>query len=122
MLRIGAGAVKAGGHYSAAVVANGFVFVSGQGPIDPVAGRAPDGFAAQLRQTLANVRTVLEKAGARMEDVVKVNAYLADITRFAEYDAVYQEFFPGDPPARTTVGAQLAGIQVEVDCVALLPH
>ena len=120
MLRIKEGAVPSGGHYAAAVIAHGFVFVSGQGPVDPAGGRAPDGFAAQVRQTLANVRTVLAKAGAGMEDVVKVNAYLADVTRFAEYDAVYREFFPADAPARTTVGAQLVGIQVEIDCVAAL--
>jgi 2-iminobutanoate/2-iminopropanoate deaminase len=53
--------------------------------------------------------------------VVKVNAYLSDITRFQEYNTIYKEFFPSDPPARTTIGCQLVGIQVEIDCVAALP-
>ena len=53
--------------------------------------------------------------------MVKVNAYLSDVTRFGEYNAIYKEFFPTEPPARTTVGAGLIGIQVEIDCIAALP-
>jgi 2-iminobutanoate/2-iminopropanoate deaminase len=116
------GAVKAAGHYSHAVIANGFVYVSGQGPADPVTNVVPDGFAAQVRQTLRNVRIILQGAGADLKDAVKVNAYLSDVTRFGEFNAIYQEFFDGDPPARTTVGSQLVGIQVEIDCVAVLPN
>jgi 2-iminobutanoate/2-iminopropanoate deaminase len=116
------GAVKAAGHYSHAVIANGFVYISGQGPADPATGVMPDGFAAQVRQTLRNVQIILEGAGADLRDVVKVNTYLSDVTRFAEYDALYREFFGNEPPARTTVGSQLVGIQVEIDCVAVLPR
>ena len=115
------GAAKAGGHYSHAVVANGFVYVSGQGPVDPATGAMPDAFAAQVRQTLRNLQTILKGAGADLKDVVKVNAYLSDITRFQEYNTIYKEFFPSEPPARTTIGCQLVGIQVEIDCVAALP-
>ncbi len=115
------GAVPAGGHYSPAIVAGGLVFVSGQGPVDPQTRTVPDGFAAQVEQTLRNVQTVLRQAGVGCGDVVKVNAYLSDVTRFAEFDAAYRPFFPGEPPARTTVGAQLIGIQVEIDCIAVLP-
>jgi 2-iminobutanoate/2-iminopropanoate deaminase len=114
------GAAPAGGHYSHAVVANGFVFVSGQGPVDPATGQKPDGFAEQVKQTLANLRTILEGAGSGMSQVVKINAYLSDVTRFAEWNKVYTEFFPEAPPARTTIGCQLVGIQVEVDCIAVL--
>ncbi|GAB0112936.1 RidA family protein [Acidisoma sp. C75] len=114
------GAAPAGGHYSHAVVANGFVFVSGQGPTDPATGRMPDDFAGQVRQTLANLRTILEGAGSSLDDVVKINAYLSDVTRFREWNAVYAEFFPAAPPARTTIGCQLNGILVEVDCIAVL--
>jgi 2-iminobutanoate/2-iminopropanoate deaminase len=106
------------GPYSHAVVANGFVYVSGQGPVDPVSGTMPDGFADQVRQTLRNVQTILEAAGSSLEDVVKVNAYVTDLTRFAEFNEVYKEFFRNDPPARTTVAAALLGILVEVDCIA----
>jgi 2-iminobutanoate/2-iminopropanoate deaminase len=106
------------GPYSHAVVANGFVYVSGQGPVDPETGTMPDGFADQVRQTLKNVQTILEAAGSSLEDVVKVNAYVTDLTRFAEFNEVYKEFFRNDPPARTTVAAALLGILVEVDCIA----
>lgn len=113
------GAAKPAGGYSHAIVANGFIYVSGQGPADPATNRVADGFAAQVRQTLSNVRTILRGCGADMQDVVKVNAYLSDLSRFKEYNAIYQEFFPTEPPARTTIGCQLAGIMVEIDCVAL---
>ena len=109
-----------GGPYSPAVVANGFVFVSGQGPVDPASGEMPDAFVDQVRQTLTNLQTVLEAAGSSLEDVVKVNAYVTDLTRFAQFNEVYREFFPHDPPARTTVGAALLGFLVEIDCVAQL--
>ena len=108
------------GPYSHAVVANGFVYVSGQGPVEPETGEMPDGFTDQVRQTLKNLRTILEAAGSGLDDVVKVNAYLTDLTRFAEFNEVYREFFGNDPPARTTVATALLGILVEVDCVAQL--
>ena len=114
------GAARPAGQYSHAVIANGLVFISGQGPADPATNKVPDGFADQVRQTLRNVRTVLRGAGADLTDVVKVNAYLSDVTRFHEYNAIYREFFAESPPARTTVGGQLVGIQIEIDCVAVL--
>jgi 2-iminobutanoate/2-iminopropanoate deaminase len=113
-------APKPAGPYSHAVVADGFVFISGQGPVDPETGTMPDAFAEQVRQTLRNVRTILEASGSGLDDVVKVNAYVTDLTRFQEFNEVYGEFFPHDPPARTTVGASLLGILVEVDCIARL--
>lgn len=106
------------GPYSHAVVANGFVFISGQGPVEPETGTMPDAFVDQVRQTLENVRTVLEAAGSSLDDVVKVNAYLTDLTRFGEFNEVYREFFENDPPARTTVATGLLGMLVEVDCIA----
>ena len=115
------GAVKPAGQYSHAIVANGFVFVSGQGPADPVTNVVPDGFADQVRQTIRNLQTILEGVGAGLADVVKVNTYLSDVTRFREYNDIYREFFSDSPPARTTVGCQLVGIQVEIDCVAVVP-
>jgi 2-iminobutanoate/2-iminopropanoate deaminase len=111
---------KPAGPYSHAVVANGFVFISGQGPVDPETGTMPDAFADQVRQTLRNVQTILEAAGTSLDNVVKVNAYVTDLTRFQEFNEVYSEFFQQDPPARTTVGASLLGFLVEVDCVASL--
>ena len=108
------------GPYSHAVVANGFAYVSGQGPVDPETGAAPDAFQDQVRQTFRNVRTILEAAGSSLEQAVKVNVYLTDLTRFAQFNEVYEEFFHTEPPARTTVGAALLGILVEVDCVAVV--
>ncbi len=108
------------GPYSHAVVANGFVFISGQGPVNPETGAMPDAFAYQVRQTFENVQTILEAAGSSLDDVVKVNAYVTDLTRFAEFNEVYKEFFQDDPPARTTVGTALLGILVEIDCIAAI--
>jgi 2-iminobutanoate/2-iminopropanoate deaminase len=113
-------APKPAGPYSHAVVADGFVFISGQGPVDPETGTMPDAFAEQVHQTLRNVRTILEASGSGLDDVVKVNAYVTDLTRFQEFNEVYGEFFRHNPPARTTVGASLLGILVEVDCIARL--
>lgn len=109
---------KPAGPYSHAVVSGGFVFISGQGPVDPETGTMPDAFADQVRQTLKNVRTILEAAGSSLDNVVKVNAYVTDLTRFQEFNEVYKEFFVHDPPARTTVGTSLLGFLVEIDCIA----
>ena len=114
------GAPEPAGPYSHAVVANGFVYVSGQGPVDPETGSAPDRFEDQVRKTFENLRTILEAAGSGLDGVVKVNAYLTDLTRFGRFNEVYREFFAQDLPARTTVGADLLGILVEVDCVAVV--
>ena len=114
------GAPKPAGPYSHAVVADGFVFISGQGPVDPETGTMPDAFAGQVRQTLRNVQIILEAAGSSLDDVVKVNAFVTDLTRFQEFNEVYGEFFQHDPPARTTVGTSLLGFLVEVDCIARL--
>ena len=114
-------AARRAGPYSHAIVANGVVYVSGQGPAHPVTHAVPDSFAEQVRQTLRNLQIILKGAGADLPNVVKVNAYLSDLSRFQEYNAIYQEFFGDEPPARTTIGCQLLGIQVEIDCVAVLP-
>src|SRR3712207_5591497 len=95
------------GPYSHAVIAGDFVFISGQGPVDPETGAMPDAFTDQVRQTFANVRTILQAAGSSLDNVVKVHAYVSDLTRFAEFNELYKEFFESDPPARTTVGANL---------------
>jgi 2-iminobutanoate/2-iminopropanoate deaminase len=108
------------GPYSHAVVAGGFVYVSGQGPVQPETGEMPDAFEEQVRQTLSNLKTILEASGSGLEHVVKVNAYVTDLTRFPEFNEVYKEFFQDAPPARTTVATALLGMLVEVDCVAIV--
>jgi 2-iminobutanoate/2-iminopropanoate deaminase len=113
---------RPGGAYSPGIVAEGrFVYVSGQSPTrDGVVAGATVG--EQTKIVLDNVGTVLAGAGATLADVVKCNVYLADISDFDEMNAVYGQVFPAPLPARTTVGAALRGILVEIDCVAVLPQ
>ena len=112
--------VPAGANYSPAIVANGFVFVSGQGPVDPYTGKKPESIEAQTRATLENVFRILEAAGSSKEDIVKINVYLADIGDFERMNSVYREMLPAIKPARTTVGAGLVNILVEIDAIAAL--
>ncbi len=110
-----------GGAYSPGIVAEGrFVYVSGQGPVrgGAVVGEST---AEQTRIVLQNLAAVLAEAGATLADVVKCGVFLADIADFGEMNAVYAEMFPQPLPARTTVGAALLGMKVEIDCVAVLP-
>lgn len=111
------------GAYSQAIVSDGLVFVAGQGPRDPKTGKnAPGGVAGETRQVLTNIQAILAAAGCAMADVVKVNVYLRDVADFAEMNAVYQTFWPENPPARTTVQAiPPSDIQVEIDCIARRP-
>jgi len=107
------------GPYSQAIVADGFVFVAGQGPTNPSTNQLELGdIASETRRTLQNVKAILEGAGSSLADVVRVGVFLADIKDFDAMNAVYSEFFSQDPPARTTVGAQLPKIKVEIDCIA----
>lgn len=112
-----------GGHYSHAAAAGGFVFVSGQLPIRPDGTRdAAMSFGDQSRQALANLRSALESAGARLEDVVKVTVYVASIEGWAEFNAAYAELFGSHRPARAVVpvGPLHYGFAVEVEAVAFL--
>lgn len=118
-----ANAPAAIGPYSQGVKANGFVFVSGQIPIDPATGAfAGEDIAIQTRQCFKNVQAVLAEAGATLENAVRVNVYLKDINDFAAMNEVYATFFTGDFPARAAV--QVAAIPkdalVEVEVIAAL--
>lgn len=117
-------APKPAGPYSPAVIAGDFVYVSGQGPTDPATGaRVTESVQAETRQVLTNIRTILEAAGCSMANVVKCNVYLADRRDFAAMNEAYREFFPNEPPARTTVEAHPpVDIRVEIDCVAYHPR
>jgi reactive intermediate/imine deaminase len=107
------------GPYSQAIVADGFVFVAGQGPVNPSTNELELGdVGSETRRTLQNIQAILEAAGSSLRDVVRVGVFLADIKDFDAMNAVYREFFPKDQPARTTVGAQLPKIKVEIDCIA----
>jgi 2-iminobutanoate/2-iminopropanoate deaminase len=112
-------APKPAGPYSHAVIADGFVFVAGQGPVNPKTGEAELGdVKTETRRTLMNIRTILGSAGSSLKEVVRVGVYLADLKDFEAMNEVYREFFPEDQPARTTVGAQLPRIKIEIDCIA----
>lgn len=107
------------GPYSQAIVADGFVFVAGQGPVNPSTNELElCDVRSETRRTLQNIRAILEAAGSSLRDVVRVGVFLADMKDFDGMNAVYREFFTEDPPARTTVGAQLLKIKVEIDCIA----
>ncbi len=109
------------GPYSQAIGVPGLVFCSGQVALDPGTGELVGGAVAEeTRRALQNLAAVLEAAGARLADVVKVTAYLTDIADFAEFNDAYADFFGDQPPARATVGvASLPkGARVEVECIA----
>jgi 2-iminobutanoate/2-iminopropanoate deaminase len=115
-------APKAIGPYSQGVVANGFIFVSGQIPFDPATGELVTGLIEdQARQVLKNVAAVLEAAGSSMERVVKATVFLQDMNDFAKMNAVYGEFFKAPYPARAAVQvARLPrDVKIEIEVVAL---
>jgi len=114
-------AAQPGGPYSHVVLANGFVFISGQRPVHPETGIIPESFRQQAQQCLENIKTILQEVGSSLEEVVKINAYLSDVAQFAEFNQVYRTFFTHDYPARTTIGCELRGVLVEIDCIAVTP-
>jgi 2-iminobutanoate/2-iminopropanoate deaminase len=112
------------GPYSPAVRAGDFVFVSGQGPIDPATNRLSFGdIRHETRLVLSNIRKILEGCGASLSDVVKCSVFLADAGDFTAMNEVYAEFFGDQKPTRTTVEAKfvLPEMKVEIDCVAYKP-
>ncbi|MGD8385721.1 MAG: RidA family protein [Desulfobacteraceae bacterium] len=110
------------GPYSQAIRAAGLVFTSGQIPLDPATGTlVQGGIREQARQSLENLRAVLEAAGTNFSRVVKATIYLADIQDFAVVNEVYGSFFPSDPPARSAfqVAALPLEARVEIEMIAL---
>lgn len=115
-------APQAIGPYSQAVVANGFVFASGQIPIDPATGQFVEGgIVEQTEQVLRNVSNLLEAAGTSLARVVKTTVFLADMNDFAAMNETYARFFGENPPARSTVQAARLprDARVEIEVVAL---
>jgi 2-iminobutanoate/2-iminopropanoate deaminase len=111
--------------YSHAVIANGFVFVSGQIPVKPGGGSIEISgatMAEQTRQCLRNVETILEAAGSSLDRVVKITVLLAQPELYQEMNAAYAEFFPGKEPARSMArfGADIPGVLVAIDAVAVV--
>jgi len=113
------------GPYSPVVRAGDFVFVSGQGPVDPVTDQMSYGdIQHETRITLTNIGRILKAAGVSFSDVVRCGVFLRDGNDFAAMNAVYTEFFGDQRPARTTVAVAFADptMKVEIDCVAYKPR
>lgn len=114
---------KAIGPYSQAVRANGFVFLSGQIPLDPKTQQVVEGdVAAQTERVLQNLKGVVEAAGSSLQHVVKTTVFLADMNDFAAMNEVYGRYFTIHPPARSTVQVSRLprDVRVEIDLIALL--
>jgi 2-iminobutanoate/2-iminopropanoate deaminase len=114
-------APKPVGPYSQAIIEGDFIFLAGQGPGNPLTGQLDRGDVKhETRQTLENIKAVLEAAGSSLDKVVKCNVYLRDINDFAGMNEVYATYFTAPPPARTTIqaGALPGGIAVEIECIA----
>ena len=109
------------GPYSQAVEANGFVFASGQLPIDPSTGQFPEGdVKEQTRQSLLNAQAILREAGLELKNVVKTTVFLASMDDFAAMNEVYSSFFSEPFPARSAVAVKTLpkGALVEIECIA----
>jgi 2-iminobutanoate/2-iminopropanoate deaminase len=110
------------GAYSQGYRVGDFVYTAGTGPIDPATGKVVgETLEEQTRRVLDSIKAVLEAGGATMDDVFKVNVYLANPGMFPRFNAVYAEYFADPKPARTTVGAhldQVPGMLVEIEAIA----
>jgi 2-iminobutanoate/2-iminopropanoate deaminase len=108
------------GPYAQAVRVGDLVFTAGQPGIDPATGQVGVTFEAQARQAFANLRAVLEDAGSRMERVVKVTCFLADAGAFGALNDLFEEYFPGSPPARSApVVALPRGLLFSIEAIAV---
>src|SRR5688572_12380201 len=112
------------GPYSQAIVAGNLLFVSGQIPIDPSTGQLiPEkDIRSQTHRSLTNLLAIVTAAGGAAENIVRTTVFLKDMGQFADMNAVYSEYFPASPPARSTVEvARLPkDVSVEIDCIAVL--
>ena len=114
-------APQAIGPYSQAIEADGFVFVSGQIPVDRKTGNMPETIEEQTRQSLTNIRYILMEAGIDMNSIVKTTVLLDDLGNFAKMNEVYAGFFEVDPPARACyeVKALPKGAMIEIEAIAV---
>jgi reactive intermediate/imine deaminase len=118
-----AGLATPGGHYSHVAVANGFVFVSGQLPIDANGRKLTDApFEAQAEQVLANLAAALAGAGSSIAQLVQVRVYLADITQWPSFNSIYARWAGDARPARAIVpaGSLHFGLQIEIEATAIV--
>ena len=108
------------GPYSQGYEANGFVFTSGQIPVNPADGTIPEGITAQAEQSCRNVCAILEAAGITFENVIKTTCFLADMGDFAQFNGVYEQFF-SSKPARSCVAVKdlPKGVLCEIEAIAV---
>ena len=112
------------GVYSQGTVGGGFIFVSGQLPVDPKTNKLIEqDIKKQTRQVFKNIEKILAAEGAGFQDILKINTFLLNINDFKGMNEVFQEFFPAEPPARTTSTVQAfpPGVLIEIDAIALKP-
>ena len=112
------------GVYSQGTVGGGFIFVSGQLPVDPKTNKLIEqDIKKQTRQVFKNIEKILAAEGAGFQDILKINTFLLNIDDFKGMNEAFQEFFPAEPPARTTSTVQAfpPGVLIEIDAIALKP-
>ena len=117
-------APEAIGPYSAGIKLGNMVYTAGQLPVDRATGKVvKGGISAETRQSLNNLKYLLEAAGSGLEYVLKTTCFLSNMDEFAEFNAVYAEFFTDNPPARSTVAVKTLplNVHVEIDAIAYLP-
>ncbi|WP_458117344.1 RidA family protein [Arthrobacter sp. D2-10] len=110
-----------GNRFSPAIIANGFVYTSGQVGKNPETGEFPEDFREEVERTIANLENVLKAAGADLKDVVKTMCFVSDISLFKDFNEVYVERFAEPRPARSTIFNCLEGFRVEIEAIAVLP-
>jgi len=116
-------AAVTGGPYSQAIIHHGLMYLSGQGPIDPLTNQVIHGTIEQETElALENIRIILEEAGSLLNNVLQVTAYLLNMREYGRFNEVYRRYFPEDPPARTCIQvARLPfDIRVEIDAIAYI--
>ena len=110
------------GPYSQAIKASGFIFVAGEKGMDPATKQiVPGGIEPETRQTLENIKAILEEAGSNMDLVVSTFVFMMDLNQFSKMNAIYAEYFKANPPGRTTVEVKSlpAGAHIEITAIAL---
>ena len=108
------------GPYSQGIKCGSMIYVSGQVPVDPATGKIPEAIADQARQSLTNVKSILEAAGTSLDKVVRVGIFMTDLADFKTVNEIYATFFTENCPARSTVqvAALPLGVQIEIEAVA----
>jgi 2-iminobutanoate/2-iminopropanoate deaminase len=109
------------GPYSAAVEASNIIFISGQLPIDPATGEMINDIKTATRQVLINIKTILKKTDSDMSSIIKTTIFLKNIKDFPVVNEIYADFFPDEPPARSTIEASALpkGAPIEIEAIAI---